>query len=107
MLDVLVTELGRCTSSTLVSAASGASAISNYKGALVLGQMLGKFLAIRREGDCSRDMSLFVRTGAIYVDHGNLSVLDCLLQFLDADIWEFTGKNRERTRIEKIFFIGN
>ena len=92
MLHVLVSELGGGTGSTLVGTASRPSAIGYDQGALVLGQVLGEFLAIRSEGNCGWDMSLFVRTGSVYVDHGNLSVLNGFLQFLDADVRKLARK---------------
>jgi len=92
MLHVFVSEFGGGFGSTLIGTASGAAAISDYKGVLVLGQVLGQILAIRREGNCGRNMSLFVSSGAIDVDYGDLAVFDGLLKFLDADIGKLTGK---------------
>lgn len=92
MLHVLVSEFGGGFGSTLISTASGTTAISDHKGVLVLGQMLGQILAIRCEGNCGWDMTLFVSSGAIDVDYGDLAVLDGLLKLLDADIGKLTGK---------------
>ena len=92
MLHVLVSEFGGGFGSTLIGTATGATAISDHEGVLVLGQVLGQILAIRREGNCGRNMSLFVSSGAIDVDYGDLAVFDGLLKFLDADIGKLTGK---------------
>ena len=92
MLHVLVSELGGGTGSTLVGTASRPSAIGYDQGALVLGQMLGKLLAIRCEGNCGRDMTLFVRTGTVYIDYSYLAILNGLLKFLNADIGKLTSE---------------
>lgn len=92
MLYVFVTKLRRSTSSALIGAASRASAISNNQGAFVFWQVLGKLFSVGSIGYRGWDVSLFIRTGSVYVDHGNLTGLNGFLQFLDADIGKLAGK---------------
>jgi len=92
MLHVLISELGRGTGAALVCAASWTTAIGNNQGALILGQVLGKLLAIGSKGNCGRDVALFVGTCSVYVDYGNFAVLNGFLEFLNADIRKLTSE---------------